>query len=709
MKTRYELGHWSGRLPRLIAVLAFASVACGGHGNNEANGSGGEDASSTSADLFRLHHGHPEGGAGAADATATGDGSSEDGLTGGGSGGAAEDAASTETVGTDAALPEPTGTATATPPLQGCSGNSPALAASRQTVWQPGVTYNGGIPNRTTICASLSPAGGGQDDTAAINAALSSCPAGQVVSLAAGTFTITGQGLVVPANVTLRGAVDSTGRPASLLVKDDGDSQPYSVISMGLRYASLKFKTPPSSTDPATGGTLLASDAVKGTNQLTLVSNPGLQVGEIVYVDMATDPSLTYWNLARSPGGGQTADPSRGWFSNYDRPITQILEVQSISGNTITFTTPFHISFTTADGAALWELEWPATFRAGVENVYAFGGTGGDGGGGIHFFSCAYCWAKNVEVDHTDGTGVNFDDSFRCELRDSYIHHAGPWSGPSPGGGAYLTGMSAGTSDSLFENNVVWNGNKIIVMRATGGGNVVAYNYMQDAWGATYPSEPETGLNASHMTTPHYELFEGNESFAFGSDSVWGNSIDITVLRNNLTGLRSATPPLYSYNYTLSNGCTLYYEDVQNRAVVELSAYSNEYSFLGNVLGYSGEAPVVQRSGGCIGGATGGFEYTFANDNMIPMWELDSTVDPTIQRDGNYDYATGTQHWDNPGTTIPNSLYLCSAPPFFGSSQWPWVDPETGTVAVLPAKARWQAMVAANTHVTPLDLAQAGF
>jgi hypothetical protein len=43
------------------------------------------------------------------------------------------------------------------------------IPSNRVTTWQPGVTNNGGIPNRTTIYKTLSPSGG--DDTPAINAA----------------------------------------------------------------------------------------------------------------------------------------------------------------------------------------------------------------------------------------------------------------------------------------------------------------------------------------------------------------------------------------------------------------------------------------------------------------------------------------------------------------------------------------------------------
>src|SRR3989304_5539740 len=51
----------------------------------------------------------------------------------------------------------------------------------------------GGIQNRTTVCASLNAStygNGSSDATSAIQAALNSCPAGQVVLLSAGKFRI---------------------------------------------------------------------------------------------------------------------------------------------------------------------------------------------------------------------------------------------------------------------------------------------------------------------------------------------------------------------------------------------------------------------------------------------------------------------------------------------------------------------------------------
>src|SRR5881396_2287420 len=76
------------------------------------------------------------------------------------------------------------------------------ISSSRAIDWsQAGVI--GGIPNRTSICATLNPGA----TAAQINSAIASCPAGQVVFLNAGTFNLS-EGIIFDnkSNVTLRGA-----------------------------------------------------------------------------------------------------------------------------------------------------------------------------------------------------------------------------------------------------------------------------------------------------------------------------------------------------------------------------------------------------------------------------------------------------------------------------------------------------------------------
>lgn len=246
--------------------------------------------------------------------------------------------------------------------------------------------------------------------------------------------------------------------------------------------------------------------------------------------------------------------------------------------------------------------------------------------------------------------------------------------------------LNAYAADKLVENTISWNFNKVIAMRTTGGGNVIGYNYLEDGWGAGYPTVPEVGLNASHMTTLHHELFEGNQSWNFGGDSVWGNSIYITAFRNHLTGQRRSAPPLQLAD--------------EGHHVVGLETGHRWYSFLGNVLGTAGQTPAPGER----------FEYErdpASGDpgTAVPVWllgytgtdpgrPLDPTVTETVLRHGNYDYATGgtDQQPGLPGS-LPDSLYLTTTPAFFGDQPWPWVTPEdpAGAVATLPARTRFDA------------------
>jgi hypothetical protein len=365
-----------------------------------------------------------------------------------------------------------------------------------------------------------------------------------------------------------------------------------------------------------------------------------------------------------------------------------VLEVAAVKGDTVTFTTPLHLGVKRASQAQLVRFardqDGPVAalvHHSGVEDLYVAGGGGGDGGGNIRLDATSYAWVKNVESDRQVGSSVSLSGTFRCVVRDSYLHSTRE---PNPGGGGYGLSLNQYAADNLVENNVVWNFNKVMVMRTTGGGNVVAYNYMQDGYGAGYPTIVEVGLNAAHMTTPHMELFEGNESFNFDSDSVWGNSVYITVFRNHLTGLRRSAAPLRL-------------ADQGNRRAVGLTVNHWWYSFVGNVLGQPEQGP-------------GRFVYEvtrdFAKPPGIPMWQLgydgtrwtpepDAKVLATTLRHGNFDYASKQVVWDPgiPGKALPPSLYLQAKPAFLGDAPWPLFDPEREQkVGLLPARARFDAI-----------------
>ena len=89
------------------------------------------------------------------------------------------------------------------------------LPADRLAAWNPGLNSVGGIPNRTTVFTTVFPGGN-------IQAAIDAAPPGQVVQLAAGTFTVNNY-LLIDKGITLRGTVDPvTNAPLTFLQKTNG-------------------------------------------------------------------------------------------------------------------------------------------------------------------------------------------------------------------------------------------------------------------------------------------------------------------------------------------------------------------------------------------------------------------------------------------------------------------------------------------------------
>lgn len=637
------------------------------------------------------------------------------------------------------------------------------IPANRVTVWQPGVTYNAipavgaagntvpsnssspgyGIPVRNTIFTTLSPVGGGGDDGAPINAALAACPPGQVVKLTTGVFNLltnirylpsAARGLTGGGDITLRGSgpgaalnfgTSPVGGPGTFTADPTATQLYYGNTAQGFGPA---VNLNGADTEGTYGSiTDLASDAIQGSYTCTLVSSPGLVVGQIVKVDQfcsgsayltqSNDPDI-WWG----PNNGPPGDTTRFYFNRGDRVLAQVLEVASIAnaGKTITFTTPFHHTMCAGAGVSVTGVHGGkaqlCTFGTnaivwgmGLEELQvAFGLAGGNGS--IVLNGCAYSWVKHVESYWSNGASVLMENCFRSEVRDSFIHES---SSPNPGGAGYLMDLQWGTSDCLVENCIFWNGNKQIVGQATGGGNVIAYCYGADAFGQGYPSLTEAGLNMAHMCGSHMELMEGCESHRYDADTYWGNIIDMTVLRCNLTGLRPAHAPLNTYT---TSGQP--YVDGDIRAGVSIGAYAYRQNIVGCVLGYSGQSLIVDPP--WVTQTRFNYEEldVITDAAEVMMYYIGSYQGPsstltmvpgsyaTHLRQGNWDWYTASQHWHGIGGSveygnppnvtkppIPPSLYLNGTPAFFsnGGYRWPWVDPYTGTTYTLPAKARFVA------------------
>jgi hypothetical protein len=586
---------------------------------------------------------------------------------------------------------------------------SSLLPADRATRWRPGMMDADGIPARSTICSTLTPSGGTTDDTARIQAAINVCPAGQVVQLSAGTFFINdGRYLRVNKGITLRGA----GPGQTIVAKANGAKPFQSAVSAKpsplIVVGTSLFSTTDDSIN-AVGSVAMSADAVKGDYSIKVADVAGFVPGQVVLLDEASgatwqkDPqgrgqiwAATDWRVVWqkhdpavqfvddfAPEALSTTPKSAGsWFSRLDRPTAEIKEIASISGSTITFTTPFHITYRASHAAQLSRYAQPHVTNAGIEDLTL---TGGDAGN-LRFNWAAKSWAKNVEstVWHDEGFAIHA--SFRIELREFYVHDAA-WA--QPGGGGYAISLSAGSSEILIENGIAVRANKVIAVRSAGAGSVVGYNYMDMSYINTQGYWIETGLNASHMVGPHHVLFEANYGHNADSDNTHGNSIYLTFFRNHLRGIRTA----------FDNQAGGRIDDaIQPRngpqRCAGLMAYSYWTSFVGNVLGAAG------KMDGWV------YEARFT-DGKPAIWMLgwdaispypnDARVSATTLRHGNFDYLTNSVNWDPAiaSRALPDSLYLTRRPAFFDAGRgyvWPWVDPAGATkLHTLPAKARYDA------------------
>ena len=592
----------------------------------------------------------------------------------------------------------------------------------------------GGIPSSNSrICNStpLVPSGTA-DDSTQINAAINSCSAGGVVLLGPGTFLMgKGQYIAINKSVVLRGVAPGSTilrNPLNVFatptVQQAADPTPLVIIGPG-RWVN------PDGDSRCQGLTayqpaymqVLSADAVQGSNSITVADGGIFSAGQMVLVDETSgagwqpdaarlstaiwaspdyavtwqmhqpavpgidDPLATGANPSAANNYAGTGSGKDGacWFSRQDRPQNEIKEIATISGNTITFTSPLTKGYRTSHFAELTTYSGSnaPVQNAGIEQMTLVGG----GNGAVRFESTRHSWARNIEVTEWYGEGVAINNSFRDELRDSYIHDAA-WA--EPGGTGYAISLASGSSEVLIENNIVVKANKVMVARSSGAGSVVGYNYMDDGYIATTEAWIEIGLNASHMVGSHMVLFEGNQSFNIDSDATHGNSTHIVYFRNYTTTVRGIFKSHYTGN-TVDDA-----NDIPGRAngpkrAAGAARYSYWMTYVGNVLG---KRQLVTTSRYVDDQAKAPWRPTIwlMGWNDVSPHTIDARVAASAIRDGNWDALLGKQTWLNGSAgTLPDSLYLNGKPAFFGSNIWPWVDPTKGTTYTLPAQARYSA------------------
>lgn len=620
----------------------------------------------------------------------------------------------------------------------------------RVTKWNPGIP--GGVPRWTNIhstirAATYSVAGTDPRGAAqAINGALAAAAAvatptsPQVVYVEPGTYQLTGT--IVFSHyryVVLRGAGANQTR-----LRGDQASGPV-----------IWFNSWPSTNWGATAVADVIGDVPKGATQVTVSDASQFQAGDIIQIDQLDDPSYVYfYDSIYFKRGLRTDWVVAGPLSpDGYRSVNEMLEITGKSGNVLAVSagrrsdgTPVpwgtHIKFSSALHPQVFVKNTTrggdsrASTWCGVEDLYLTGGTSN----AIRLWNTSYSWVKGVEIDGDPSTAgipappggyittylgnpniggtepqLVLDHCFRCEVRDSYIHHT---QRIAQGGSSYGVVLRYGSSNCLVENNIVVYFDKLITSAVDGGGNVFGYNYADNAY-TTQRGWQEGALDLCHEAFCHGDLAEGNWAAEMGAESTHGNTGWHTFFRNYARGGNTGPDP--EGNPVNMTG---------NTHAVQSTAWLREMSFVGNVLdqsiSLSGNAPVYQydrsptpaapvwrigdnlwygNSWDATDGTSPPSNVTSTGASSVPAGDIPYVAVPTfttraldmLYRHGNWDSVTNGVVWDpgNPIRAIPNSLYLTLKPAFFGTSAWPWIDPLGATAAdrvkELPAKARYDS------------------
>jgi hypothetical protein len=566
------------------------------------------------------------------------------------------------------------------------------LDRSRAIDWSAGHQgIAGGIPNRTTICATLNPGA----TASQINAAIAACPADQVVFLNAGTYTIGGLNFGSKSRVTLRGA----GPDRTILKFTNVDSCGGFSADICIKGADVLAQTWPGRAPEELGLVRnWTGGYAQGATQITVDSTAGLSAGMTIVLDQRDNLTDTGGVLISSAPNHTLENISTG---RVGRGQTQWVKITAISGTTLTISPGLYMpNWRASQSPQIWWATGPSL--NGIENLtldHTASSGSHPGMSGITLWNTTQCWVKNVRSIEAGRNHVWLVQASRTEIRDSYFTGADkPGASLNYGIDFYMGG------DALVVNNMFQHITSSL-MPGTTSGDILAYNFSRDQ-PYSNPDYMQIAIN-THDIGNLMLLVEGNQTNTFTMDLFHGAGQLNTVFRNHLSG-----------------------QDVgqtMNTSVINLFAYNRFVNVIGNVLGTAGyhtNYHACLNGAGCASG--NGVDnrsiyvlgFSASGNSNAACCPYDNLVRTTMLRWGNYDTVGGAVRWDTseipgafpfananpiPPMTLPASFFLTARPSWWGTPwgtpAWPPIGPEVtggnvanvgGRVWKIPARLCWE-------------------
>jgi hypothetical protein len=535
------------------------------------------------------------------------------------------------------------------------------LDPTRAIDWsQAGVV--GGIPTRTTVCATLNPGA----TAAQINAAIAACPDGQVVSLTAGSYAISDDGIVMKSGVTLRGA----GADKTLLTFSTTNY--CSNLSAAICFSGSNDWSGAANTQP---GAANAADwtggYAQGATQITLsnVGSTGITAGQYIYLDQANDtaPGSDFFVCDQTMASCSLEGGNGGRvIGGVLRSQIQIVQVTAVNGSTCTITPGLYSpNWRSSQSPGAWWATKPIE-NAGLEDL-SVDATNSGGQMNVAVYNAMNDWVRGVRLVRTctcQRDLVQLNMAAHCTVADSYFY--------GTQGQSVNYGVEAyGASDDRIENNIFQHVVAPMVVQPSLG-SVYAYNYaINDTYADSQGVHWVQDEFIQHNAGVEFQLYEGNVGPGFGGDVFHGNQLMNTLFRNYFLG----TDPGRADDTT----------------AVSLESYVRYMNIVGNVLGTPGMTTKYQVTAGP--GADGTvFNLGGGNTEGNVAVAADSKVLSTLLRWGNYDTANAAARFEASEVpaavtpygnavpkdqTLPASFFLAVKPAWWPSAKaWPAIGPD---------------------------------
>lgn len=547
------------------------------------------------------------------------------------------------------------------------------ISADRSATWSAS-GVKGGIPNRTKVCSALT----SSNTLAQINSAIAACPAHQVVTLAAGTYNLSG-GIIFngKSNVTLRGA----GPLSTILVFSSSNS------CNGLGGNICVKATNSNDIDSPGTVTNWTAGYTKGTTTITLQSASGLSVGSIIMLDQlndsTTDNNAIWMNMVVDVSCYDCASPGRGSGAT-ERNQVQASRVTAINGNNVTID-PGVIwpNFTSgAKDPEAWFMSGTAVTGVGIENM-TINTESGTGGASIFFASATDSWVQNVALIHCGQKCVWAYQSVGIDFSYNYVYDKRGTDASQEGSESYGFNSYLSTNSRVVQN--IFHHITSALMCEAGVGNVYAYNYVFDDFYTVSDPDWFQASNYTHGACA-YTLHEGNITQGMIQDIVHAPNYFHTAFRNRFTG----------------------YESPRTLQTVAVHIYApNRYSnIIGNVLGDNSYHTQYESYPGSVGNCDQSiFALGFGGNCGNGTVANKTNVRTTLMRWGNYDTVndasrfqsgevpSGDANYPNSvpaDNNLPASLFLTKKPRRWGNTvPWPAIGPDVtgGDIATLGGHA----------------------